>query len=98
MAYTEAIHRLQDSVKFIQSKRSRGSLPAPELDMLPPDQRVEHYMDKLHKYILVDERRKKVYNNAARIIQTKFRQFLWRRTRKQMESTVLVSPLWSAKV
>lgn len=89
LAYTEAVTRLRDQDRFIQSKRSRGIIPAPELDMVTPNQRVEHYMSKLRDYLLVDEDKKQIFNEAARIIQSHVRHFLWRKTLLSVKSRVL---------
>lgn len=92
LAYTEAVHRLRDGHVFLEARRPRGLLPAPELDMVPPNRRVEHYMSKLRNFLLVDRETKERYDAAARKIQNQYRHYHWRKTLKAIKCRVLALP------
>lgn len=87
LAYTEAVHRLRDGWKFLAARKNAVELPAPELDLVPPNQRVEHYMNKLRDY-LIDDHAREVYDQAARIIQSRYREYKWRKTLKSVKVKV----------
>jgi hypothetical protein len=88
LAYAEAVHRLQDGWKFLATRKTQVELPAPELDLVPPNERVEHYMNKLRTYLFVGDGVKEIYDDAARVIQHSFRTYAWRKTLKNVKSKV----------
>lgn len=88
LAYMEAVHRIQKGKKFLLQGLHTRDLPAPELCTEQPTDRVQHYMEKLNKYILAEPQLKRKYECAAVTIQSVFKRYKWKKMITRVQQKV----------
>lgn len=88
LAYTEAVQRIRHGELYCAHLQHTGDLPAPELDSRRPTDRVHHYMQKLHKYILAEPQLRLKYDTAALTIQSMFKRYKWQQAIRSVRQKV----------